>query len=193
MGKENLQKYLREMYPMPEEKAVELTGDFTAFSFSKGTFLLEENKVNQRTYFLESGFVRSFTHDSEGNEVTTNIYTAPCFVNDFLSFFKRQPAKQNFQALTDCSGWTMTYADEEIYFNQYPEFREFGRILVLHHFDLLQQRTLELIQESAENRYVKLLSEHPEIFQNVSLKIIASYLGITDTSLSRIRKEICQK
>jgi CRP-like cAMP-binding protein len=193
MNKELLKKYIQSIYPVSEEKVIELTGDFEPFSFSKGKFLLEENRVNRRTYFLETGYIRSFTLDKDGQEVTTNIYAAPCFVNDFLSFFKQEPAKQNFQALTDCSGWTMNYETEEKYFHQFPEFREFGRLLVLHHFDLLQERMFEMIKESAENRYLILLSKHPDIFQNVSLKIIASYLGITDTSLSRIRKEIFQK
>jgi CRP-like cAMP-binding protein len=176
-----------------EEKVCELTAGFESFSFPKGHFLLEENRVNKRTYFLESGYIRSFTFDKDGQEVTTNIYSAPCFVNDFLSFFRQQPAKQSFQALTECIGWTMNFETEEKYFHQLPEFREFGRLLVLNHFDLLQERMFEMIKESAENRYLKLLSKHPDIFQNVSLKIIASYLGITDTSLSRIRKEIFQK
>jgi len=193
MNKEKLRKYIQTIYPLSEEKANELTVDFEPFSFSKGHFLLEENKVNRRTYFLEEGYIRSFTLDKDGQEVTTNIYSAPCFVNDFLSFFKQQPAKQSFQALTDCSGWTMNFETEEKYFHQLPELREFGRLLVLHHFDLLQERMFEMIKEPAENRYLKLLSKHPDIFQNVSLKIIASYLGITDTSLSRIRKEIFQK
>ena len=87
----------------------------------------------------------------------------------------------------------MNFETEEKYFHKLPEFREFGRLLVLHHFDLLQERMFEMIKESAENRYLKLLTKHPDIFQNVPLKIIASYLGITDTSLSRIRKEILLK
>jgi CRP-like cAMP-binding protein len=193
MNKELLKKYIQSIYPVLEEKVIELTEDFESFSFPKGKFLLEENKVNRRTYFLETGYIRSFTFDKDGQEVTTNIYAAPCFVNDFLSFFKQEPAKQNFQALTDCNGWTMNFETEEKYFHRLPEFREFGRLLVLHHFDLLQERMFEMIKVSAENRYLKLLSKHPDIFQNVSLKIIASYLGITDTSLSRIRKEILQK
>jgi len=193
MNKEQLRQYIQTIYPMSDEKASELTVDFESFSFPKGKFMLEENRVNRQTYFLESGYIRSFTLDKDGQEVTTNIYSAPCFVNDFLSFFKQQPAKQNFQAITECSGWTMCFETEEKYFHQLPEFREFGRLLVLHHFDLLQERMFEMIKESAESRYLKLLSKHPGIFQNVSLKIIASYLGITDTSLSRIRKEIFQK
>ena len=184
---------MQTLYPMSDEKAVSLTEDFEYFSFPKSEFLLKENKVNKQSYFLEAGYVRSFTLDKEGQEVTTNIYAAPCFINDFLAFFKQLPAKENFQTITNCEGWTITFDNVEKSFHNSPEFREFGRILVLHHYDLLQVRMLGMIKASAEDRYIKLLTKYPDIFQNVSLKIIASYLGITDTSLSRIRKGIFQK
>jgi CRP-like cAMP-binding protein len=193
MNKEQLRKYMQTIYPMSDEKVCMLTEHFKFFSFSKNEFLLKENKINKQSYFLEKGYIRSFTLDADGQEVTTNIYAAPCFVNDFLAFFKQQPAKENFQALTNCEGWTMTFDDVEKNFHNSPEFREFGRILVLHHYDLLQERMLGMIKDTAENRYIRLCSKYPGVFQNVSLKIIASYLGITDTSLSRIRKSLSHK
>jgi CRP-like cAMP-binding protein len=193
MDKGKLIRYLQTVYTMPDEKARELTSHFVYFEFSKGTLLLEENKVNRQSFFLEEGYVRAFTLDKEGKEVTTKIYSAVSFVNDFLAFFKQQPAKENFQTLTLCRGWSISLDNVEKNFRDYPEFREFGRLLVLHHYEMLNERMLEMIKDSAETRYLRLLSKHPDIFQNVSLKIIASYLGITDTSLSRIRKEILQK
>jgi CRP-like cAMP-binding protein len=193
MDKDKLRKYVQAIYPMPDAKACEVTEDFYYFSIPKGEFLLEENKVNKFSYFLEEGYVRSYTLDKDGNEVTTKIYSPPCIVNDFTSFFKQLPVKENFQTLTPCEGWKMTFENVEKYFQIFPEFREFGRLLVAYNYDLLNERMLEMIKEPAEKRYLKMISNHPDIFQNVSLKIIASYLGITDSSLSRIRKEILQR
>jgi CRP-like cAMP-binding protein len=193
MNKERLRQYIQTIYPLTEEKAEGIANDFEYFSFPKNEFLLKENKINKQTYFLEAGYIRSYVLDKDGEEVTTNIYSAPCFVNDFISFFKQQPVKENFQTITECTGWTMTFENVEKEFHRSPEFREFGRLLVLYSYELLKERMLDMIKDTAEDRYLKLLSKHPNIFQNVSLKIIASYLGITDTSLSRIRKEILQK
>lgn len=193
MDKENLIKYILNIFPMSDEKVSTITGDFEFISFEKGDLLLTENKINRQTFFLETGYVRSFTLDQNGQEVTTNIYPPPGFVNDFLSFFKQLPAKQNFQALTPCTGWTMSYENVEKYFSDIPEFREFGRLLVLFHYENLNERMLGMIKDSAETRYLKLSNQHPDVLRNVSLKIIASYLGITDTSLSRIRKEIIHR
>jgi CRP-like cAMP-binding protein len=178
---------------MPDEKVRALTEDYEAFSLPKHELIITENKPIRNSYFLESGYIRSYTCDSDGEEVTTNIYSAPCFVNDFYSFFKRLPARQNYQTITACYGWTLSFEKVERKFNNSPEFREFGRLMVLDQYDQLNERMLGMIKDTAESRYTKLLAKHPDIFQNVPLKIIASFLGITDSSLSRIRKEILHK
>jgi hypothetical protein len=74
-----------------------------------------------------------------------------------------------------------------------PEFREFGRTILVNAYAQLKQRMLAMIQETAEQRYAYLLQTNPDIFQHAPLKNIATYLGITDTSLSRIRKEFSKK
>jgi len=78
-------------------------------------------------------------------------------------------------------------------FHNIPEFREFGRMILVKGFIAFKQRALSLINETAEQRLENLIKVRPEIFQKAPLKNIASYLGITDTSLSRIRREITKK
>jgi len=78
-------------------------------------------------------------------------------------------------------------------FHELYEFREFGRHILVKGFAALKSRMLSMITETAEERYAGLLKTNPEIFQHAPLKTIASYLGITDTSLSRIRKEFSKK
>lgn len=178
---------------MPTDKSAFLAEQFDPIEISKNELLLKENKTAKDTFVLEWGFVRSYTFDQNGEEVTTNIFSAPCFVNDFLSFFKQQPTSENYQCLTHCNLWTMSYEKVQNCFHTYPEFREFGRMMLVTNYSNLHDRMLGMIKDTAENRYLKLMKNHPDIFQNVPLKIIASYLGITDTSLSRIRREITSK
>jgi ribosomal protein L10 len=78
-------------------------------------------------------------------------------------------------------------------FHEVPEFREFARMVLVREFAAYKQRTLAMINKSAEERYIELLSDNREIFQHAQLKHIASYLGVTDTSLSRIRREFSKK
>lgn len=193
MEKQILEQYIRSILPMPSEKANLFAAQFDPFELQKNELILKENNISTATYFLESGFIRTFTFDKNGEEVTTNIFSSPCFVNDFLSFFKQQPTKENIQTLTNCKLWKMSYDVVQINFHTYPEFREFGRLMLVSNYALLHDRMLGMIKDTAENRYLQLMKQHPDIFQNIALKIIASYLGITDTSLSRIRKEITNK
>ncbi len=186
-------KYIQSLLPISSEKASQLCISFNQFEAEKNHFLLKENNVSNETFFLESGFVRAFIIDRDGNEVTTNIFSAPIFVNDFLSFFKRQPTSENFQTLTKCIFWKMSFEDVQRNFHAVPEFREFGRMMLVTNYSHLNDRMISMIRDTAEARYLKLLNKHLDIFQNVPLKIIASYLGIADTSLSRIRKELINK
>lgn len=142
---------------------------------------------------LKSGFVRAFTFDVNGNEVTTGFYGSNQLVLEPASFFNQTPSKENFQAMTDCVGWSITFEQLNHLFHSMPEFREFGRSILVRGLTSLKQRMLSMINETAEERYAQLMQSNPEMMRQASLKHIASYLGITDTSLSRIRKEMSKK
>lgn len=193
MEKEKLIQFIQHILPMPTEKAQQVVQHFTVKKLAKNDYLLQEGKVSKASHFIEEGFLRAYVIDMNGNEVTTNFYGKNIFANDFLSFFKRIPSNENIQALADCTAWSISYEDLQTCFHSIPEFREFGRMMLINNYSLLNKRMLGMIQNTAEQRYLNLIETHPEIFHHAPLKNIASYLGITDTSLSRIRKEISKK
>ncbi len=184
---------MQSLIQMPADKAESLMDAFELHEVNKNEHLFIEEKVPTSAFILESGFVRSYTHNTDGNEVTTNIFTPFCLVSDFFAFFKQQPASEHIQALTPCKLWKMSYEQIQVSFHGTPEFREFGRMMLVQNYTRLKTRMLGMIKDTAEQRYLKLLEQQPDIFQHVPLKIIASFLGITDTSLSRIRKELSSK
>ena len=152
-----------------------------------------EGKVCKEFCFLETGFVWSSTFDINKNNITTNFYSGRQVVCELFSFFKQIPSKENFQALTDCQIWYITFDELQIAFHSMPEFREFGRSMLVSAYAGLKQRMLSMLHNTAEERYALLIQQSPDIFQNAPLKNIASYLGVTNTSLSRIRKEFTKK
>ncbi|NQY29067.1 MAG: Crp/Fnr family transcriptional regulator [Flavobacteriaceae bacterium] len=190
MAKRILNNYFHSLFPIEKEIVQNITKTFKYFQLDKNTILLAKNKISTKTYFLEHGYMRSYILNEDNEEITTNIYTAPCFVNDFLSFFKQQPTKETYQTLSDCSFWETSLENVQTNFHNLPEFREFSRLLFVINYSKLNDRMIEMVSQKAETRYLNLLKQNPHIFQNVSLKIIASYLGITDSSLSRIRKNV---
>jgi CRP-like cAMP-binding protein len=156
-------------------------------------FFLKEGSVSNEYMVLQTGFMRAFTHDTEGAEVTTNFFAPGGLVLEVASFFHRTPSKENIQALTDSVGWVITFEKLNGLFHAHPAFRETGRSILVKGFAALKERMLSMINETAEQRYTALLQTNPDIFQQAPLKHIASYLGVTDTSLSRIRKDISHR
>ena len=173
--------------------AEEIAGIFSPRELKRNEFLAKEGRVYNEYFFLEKGFLRAFAYDTEGNDVTTNFYSSGQVVFEVSSFFNRTISKENFQAIIDCEGWSITYEQLNHLFHSMHEFRDFGRSILVKGFSTLKTRMLSMITETAEQRYDTLLKTNPEIFQHAALKHIASYLGITDTSLSRIRKEYSKK
>jgi CRP-like cAMP-binding protein len=193
MNKNNLIQFVQNSLPMSPARAGQVVMKFNSRKIAKSEYLLKEGAVCNESHFIEKGIMRSYTYDLEGNEVTTAFYSKNMFTSDFLSFFKRTPSREYIQAITDCETWYTTYEDMQANFHDIPEYREFGRLNIVNHYSMLKERMLSMLQETAEQRYSDLVSSNPEIIQNVPLKYIASYLGITDTSLSRIRKEYIKK
>jgi len=160
--------------------------------FSKNEFFLKEGKVCDFLHLAE-GIMRAYTFDLKGNEVTTNFFAANKRVYDQASFFLQIASVENIQAITDCLGYSITFEKMNNLFHSIPEFREYGRGMLVKELVSYKKRTLDMINKSAEQRYEDLIKDDEEIFQLVQLKHIASYLGITNSSLSRIRREFSKR
>jgi CRP-like cAMP-binding protein len=175
------------------EEQETIISKFQRVTFRKHDFLLTEGTIEDHYWFIEFGFIRSYAVDTDGNDISTNFYGVGDVVIDWPSFFQRQPTRENIQALTDCTAWQLDFVTFQQLFHGIEAFREAGRArLVASYFELKQHR-VSLIVDQAKARYQRLLTERPDILQNVPLKQIATYLGITDTSLSRIRKELTEE
>lgn len=166
---------------------------FKEVRFSRNDFLLMEGKTENHYWLAESGFIRSYVIDTEGNDITTNFFSAGEIVIDWSSFFLRNPTRENIQALTDCICWQIDFETFQSLFHSIETFREQGRTRLVSSYFTLKNHSVSMIADQAKDRYNKLLQQRPHIIQNVPLKHIATYLGITDTSLSRIRKELASE
>jgi CRP-like cAMP-binding protein len=191
--KQFLKDFINRVTPISDEIADSIIRHFNPITYQKNDFILKKGQISNEFIFLETGYVRAFTYDIDGNEVSTNFYRPQSLVFEVASYFKRSPSNENIQALSQCTAWVGSYDQFQVLFHSIPEFREFGRANLVNGFIALKERTLAMINLTAEQRYQQLLDTRPDIFQHAPLKYIASYLGITDTSLSRIRKEFAQK
>ena len=193
MNQSALINFLKSTSHLNSEAAISIAIEFQYKELNKGELFLKAGKVADEYLFLESGFIRSYLFDTEGEEITTNFYSQNELVFEVSSFFQRVPSQEYFEATTNCTGWFLTYEKLNRLFHSLPEFREYGRSVLVRGFIAFKLRTISMINKTAEERYEMLITSSPEIFKNVPLKYIASYLGVTDTSLSRIRKSFTRK
>jgi len=178
-------------HPLLDEQAYrEIRDVHTRVDFSAGTILLKEGKIARDFYLIETGLFRSFLYDFNGKEITTEFYCANDILIESFSLFHRLPSRESFEAVCDGVAWKIDYASFNELLSRHEGVRDWGRSWATNHLSVLKQRSLNSLAVSATDRYLVLIKERPEIILHAPLKYIASYLGITDSSLSRIRKEI---
>ncbi len=192
-GKEPLIQFIQQQVPVSRQTLETIAEQFDQQTVAKNEIVLRAGTVSNAYLFLVDGFMRAFTLDPDGNEVTTFFYAPNRPVFEVSSFFMRVPSAETIHALSDCQTYSASFDTVNVLFHTVPEFRDFGRMMLVKSFAAFKQRTLSLINKSAEARYAELMTTNRELFQHAQLKQIASYLGITDTSLSRIRREYAQK
>lgn len=161
--------------------------------FPKGHFVLKAGHTARGYYVLGNGLLRSYVYDPEGRDITTGFFTAPGVVINAASLFQQQPSLEDFQTLSDCVCWHITFPVFQELFHELRGLREWGRSWMAQQLFEHRQRQVEMITLPARERYCRLLERQPDIARLAPLKYIATYLGVTDTSLSRIRNGMAQK
>ncbi|GAB3918859.1 Crp/Fnr family transcriptional regulator [Mucilaginibacter boryungensis] len=185
--------FFREIYNHPSLKKEDyelIAKAHQQIAFAGGATLLKIGSTAKAFYLIEKGLFRSFLYDYEGNEITTEFYCPGDILIESFSLFQRIPSKENFQAITDGTAWKIEYDAFQELLATIEGFREWGRAWATNQLFVLKQRSIDALTISATERYLTLMDRKPQIILQSPLKYIASYLGITDTSLSRIRKEI---
>jgi len=159
--------------------------------FKKRDKLLELGQTEGYLSFIESGIIR-FLIPKEGED--KDITFGFCFANEFVSaydsFLTQSPSLYQLEALSDATIWSITYADLQAVYKQTKIGNLIGRMSSERLFLIKSKREQSLLNDSAEQRYLNLFKERPNLLKEIPLKYIASYIGVTAQALSRIRKRI---
>ena len=183
------------------EKRVQLTDEefeviskfFIPKKLRKKQFLLHEGEVCKNIGFVNSGCLREYTIDSKGSEHIIQFAIEDWWISDPNSFLSGLPSTYNIDALEDSEVLLLEKSAREKLLDSCPKMERFFRILIEANFVATQRRITDSLSTSAEERYLKFVKTYPKLIEQVSQNHIASYLGITPQSLSRIRKELTQK
>lgn len=181
--------YFNKWSEINEEDEATIMSAFEPATIKKRKDLLVPGQVCNYLYFITKGCLRSFYIDSKGVEHIYQIRMDNSWISDLESFFSQSPSKYNIEALEDSHFFRIAHERFERLLMEIPRLERYFRILFQKAYINALNRLNATMWETAMDRYNEMLKEHPEVFQRVPLVHIASYLGVTPESLSRIRKQ----
>ena len=188
---EILDKALREFAGLNEKDIAKSLPLWRSRKMGKGDFFNMQNLVCNDLGLVVKGIFRIYYDDPKtGEEKNIFFFSENQFIVSFRSFITRYPCYYYIQAMEDAEIIVISYRDLYDLYETCPAWGKFGRLLAELFFNYSQARTEEFLFNSPEQRYVKLIEEHPNIVDRIPAYHISSYLGITNPSLSRIRKRI---
>lgn len=183
----NLLKHtLLQLGPSPEEEIDQLINLFGEINIPKKTNIIKPNDVTDNVYFIVHGIVRIY-YVKENKEITNWFITENRFFAPVYHLFTGNPNPNFYEALEDTVAITARYNEMEKLYRQYHSLEHIGRRLIeLYYADFLKQ-SYDLMFLSAEERYSTFIKKSPELINRIPLRFIASFLGITQETLSRLR------
>jgi len=158
----------------------------------KGEFLLRNGQTVLHTYYVHSGCLRSYFVDDSGKDHTLQFGIKDWWISDYTALFSAGKSMMNIECIQNATLYELARKDMEQLYLDIPAFETFFRKKLEKRMEAFHRRTLDNLALPAKERYVSFIKSYPNIEQQVKNYHIASYLGITTESLSRIRKEIAQ-
>lgn len=170
-----------------DDKEIFIT-HFKPKKLRKRQYFLQEGDVCKYTGFIVKGAAKTFTVDEKGNEHILKLSVENWWLADFESFYKLTPSQFNIEALEDLEILQISHGVVEEFIKPIPAFSEMQNVLSQNNTIAAQKRMQSAISQTGEERFMELIDDYPHFIQRFPQNLIASYLGLTPESLSRIRK-----
>jgi CRP-like cAMP-binding protein len=180
--------HISSLIPISKELEKELSSVSKDISVAKNTMLIKNDEHCKDLFFIKKGLMRGYYFD-DGKEITHWFAKEEEFATSFYSFITDQPSPETIETLEDCELTKINHSDLQNLYANFPETERIGRIITETYYIDLEERFLNIQFKSAKERYQNLLEKNPSLIQRASLGQIATYLGITQETLSRVRAE----
>ena len=193
MNNFSLNTFLTSNLAIDESELLSIRESCNVREYKKDAFLLRDNEHCQHTLFVEKGLLKQYALDDKGKEHILQFAPESWFVTDMESAYFNEPSRYFIQALEPTR---IAFMDESFIKKleqKSCKFRDFNNLLLYSQIRDLQRRVTMLMSNTAEERYLQFIRTYPDILLRVPQTMVASYLGITPESLSRVRKELAHK
>ena len=188
-GYSRLHEVMNKMYPVPNEEMEAVQQLFTRVKQRKGSFFVSEGEIPDAMAFVVSGLYKYYYIDRNGNERIKHFSRENEFLSSYASLITRTPSLYYIEALEDSELLIIQYADYNKGVLHNSVLQNVARVYTERMYTIKEQREGSFLKESAQERYLRFLKEQPELIERVTQKNIASYLGMTPESMSRIKRQ----
>ena len=185
--------FLKQLVNFSSEELEDIVSHFEKESVQKNQILVREGQVCSKLYFIEKGVGRSFYLKEGGKEITQWFFIGGKFMSSIESFFQQAPSLYYLEMLENSLVYSITRENLDMLFARYHNMEKLGRLLSTEMLTRVVNKLNALQFQTARERYEYMLTEFPDISTRVSLGYIASYLGMTQETLSRIRRNDSKK
>ncbi len=165
---------------------------FETKNIKKKTIILKAGKTAKEVYFILSGCMRLF-YDKDGKDISAYFFTEQMFAGAYDSFIAQKPSRHSIETIEDCELLSVSFNTFQQLLIEFPQMNEFVRKILEERFVSLHELFTAQILDSPEERYLNLQKERPDLLNRVPQHQIATFLGITPVSLSRIRNRVAKK
>lgn len=180
---------LNAVYRMPETSVAKLADNISEITCPKGSHILEAGKTERNIYFIAKGIVRAYI-EAKGKEITFWIGTEGATVVSLKSYISNEQGYETVECMEDATLYVLKRSVLDALFQQDIHIANWGRKFAEAEFLRAEEKFIPLLFTAAAERYQALLKNNPELLQRIPLECLATYLGITPVSLSRIRADI---
>ena len=156
---------------------------FEKVTISRNTIIEDQEKIPAFLYFIDTGFMRLFYYDENGDEVTTYLSSPNGFIASFLSLINQKPATENVECITDCQLLKISRQNLISLIDKSENFKKFSLVIFEKVMALSQIRANDLATLTAELRYKKMIAEQPHLLQNIPIQYIASFTSDSKDSI----------
>ncbi len=182
-----LKDFILSVVNLPDDVLAEMLLAFTPTHLPKGTQILQQGKTCKKLFYIEKGLARSYYYNDKGKDVTVWFFSDNNIMVSVESFFQQKPSLYHMELLEDSTLYYIDYQKLQQLFDQYHGIERFGRLLAIQLLTDVVEKLNAIQFQTAKERYHFLIEKYPDIAYRAPLGHIASYLGITQETLSRIR------
>ncbi|RYZ91073.1 MAG: Crp/Fnr family transcriptional regulator [Proteobacteria bacterium] len=183
---ELLLNYLNAIHPLSDGLVDHLRSILKTRDLQKKEFLLKAGHISRHICFIEQGLLRCF-YLKEDHEVCSWFMKEGDVIISVESFYQQKASYESIQALEDCVLHYIDYNELQDIYRRFPEFNFVGRVLTERYYGLSEQRLYGIRMQRSQERYDYLMEHHPELVLRVPAKYLASYLGITEVTMSKVK------